>query len=105
METVPPPYTSTTTSGVPSNAPPPSYTFPTSFTIGGTRTDSLLVNIPQVQGHLALLHAFAQLRTEIEVSEVSLTGTIPDMPTDKEKRWAWFVALAVERYGTCCRDI
>ena len=105
METVPPPYTSTTTSGVPSNAPPPSYTFPTSFTIGGTRTDSLLVNIPQVQGHLALLHAFAQLRTEIEVSEVSLTGTIPDMPTDKEKRWAWFVALAVERYGICCCDI
>ena len=98
MQTVPPPYASTITSGVPNNAPPPSHTFPTSFTIGGTPTDSLLVNIPQVQGHLALLHAFAQLRTEIEVSEVSLTGAkIPDMPADKEKRWAWFVALAVER--------
>lgn len=106
MEAVPPPYTSTTTSGLPSNAPPPSYTFPTSFTIGGTRTDSLLVDIPHVQGHLALLHAFAQLRTEIEVSEVSLTGTkIPDMPADKEKRWAWFVALAVERFDRWCQNL
>ncbi|KIJ93443.1 hypothetical protein K443DRAFT_135047 [Laccaria amethystina LaAM-08-1] len=106
METVPPPYTSTTTSGIPSNASPPSYTFPTSFTIGGTRTDSLLVNIPQVQGHLALLHAFAQLRTEIEVLEVSLTDTmISDMPADKEKRWAWFVALAVERFDRWCQNL
>lgn len=84
----------------PSNptAQPPDYTFPTRFEIGGSLTDGLLVDIPQIKGHLALLDAFANLKKEVEETDIP----IPDMPFDKEKRWAWFVGLAVER---CAGDM
>lgn len=76
---------------------PPEYTFPTRFEIGGRLTHDLLVDIPQIKGHLALLNVFADLKKEVEECDIP----IPDMPFDKERRWAWFVGLAVERCG--CR--
>ena len=72
---------------------PPSYTFPTRFEIGGTYTQGILVDIPAIKGHLAMLDAFSNLKKEVEETAVPIV----DMPYDKEKRWAWFVALAVER--------
>ena len=76
-----------------SEVPPPTYTAPTQFNIGVLRTSEPLVNVSQVKGHLALLHAFAELKKQVE----GLQEPIPQMPADLERRWAWFVALAVER--------
>jgi len=75
-----------------SDVPPPIYTAPTQFNIGSRLTPEPLVNISQVKGHLALLHAFAELKKQVEEQEA-----IPHMPADLERRWTWFVALAVER--------
>jgi hypothetical protein len=77
-----------------SNGPPPAYTAPTQFLIGTSQTDSPLVNVPEIKGHLALLRMFAELKNE--VAELG-PDSAPYIPTDKEKRWSWFVALAVER--------
>ena len=51
------------------------------------------MNISQLKGHLVLLHAFAELKRQVE----GLQERIPEMPADLERRWAWFIALAVER--------
>ena len=74
--------------------PPPTYTAPTQFSIGSHLTPEPLVNIPQIKAHLALLHAFAEFKKEVEGLQ---EGTIPQMPADLERRWAWFVAMAVQR--------
>ena len=73
---------------------PPTYTAPTQFKIGSQLTPEPLVNISQIKAHLALLHAFAELKKEVEGLK---EGTIPQMPADLERRWAWFVGLAVQR--------
>jgi hypothetical protein len=77
---------------------PPAYTFPTSFKIGRKRTDCALVNTDQLKGHLALLRAFYGLRLQVEEGkDHRLPQSVRD--TDSaERRWAWFVGLAVERY-------
>ena len=74
--------------------PPPNYTPPNKFTIGSSTTTQPLVRIVKVKGHLALLHAFSELKNQVDALEVSVP---PHVPADKEKKWAWFVALAVER--------
>lgn len=84
---------------------PPTYTFPTSFSIGGKETGRLLVDIPEIKGHLALLNALDALKTEVEGWEPSAEGGLARMPADKEKRWAWFVSLAVERFDMWCRSL
>lgn len=76
---------------------PPAYTFPSTFTIGSKRTVAPLVNSAQLKGHLALLHAFAELRSQIDGLDGQVKAVLPLMPDDKERRWAWFVGLAVER--------
>lgn len=98
--TPPPQYHATAPATTTDNAtedavPPPQYTFPTSFAIGAKRTKGLLVTIPQIKGHLALLDAFANLKKEVE----QWTDNIPNMPGDMDKRWGWFINLAVERYN------
>ena len=75
-------------------APPPTYTAPTQFSIGSQLTPEPLVNISQIKAHLALLHAFAELKNEVEGLQ---EGTIPQMSADLEGRWLWFVGLAVQR--------
>ena len=52
-----------------------------------------LVNISQVNGHLVLLHAFAELKNQVE----KLHQSVSHMPAQPDKRWAWFVAMSVER--------
>jgi len=53
--------------------------------------------ISQVKGHLALLHEFSNLKKQVK----GLQEPIPQMPPYLERRWAWFVALAVERSVLC----
>ncbi|KAH6879614.1 hypothetical protein BKA70DRAFT_1345463 [Coprinopsis sp. MPI-PUGE-AT-0042] len=76
---------------------PPQYAFPSSFSIGGKQTEGLLVTIPQIKGHLTLLHSFMGLKHSLEFQQA--TEEIPDMPGDRAKRWVWFVHVAVERFN------
>ncbi|KAJ6606211.1 hypothetical protein DFH09DRAFT_1017165 [Mycena vulgaris] len=105
MEAAPPPqYTSGDPPNInaPSGAPeaPPAYSSPTAFTVGAGRTTKPFINVPQIKDHLALLHAFAELRVKVE--ETTDLG-VSYVPTDKERRWAWFVGLAVERFEKWCK--
>ncbi|KAF5334224.1 hypothetical protein D9611_014332 [Ephemerocybe angulata] len=84
---------------------PPKYTFPTSFTIGGRQTIKVLVDVPEIKGHLALLHAFDALKREVRGWEPEAQGGLEMMPFDKEKRWAWFVGLAADRFDAWCRSL
>ena len=74
---------------------PPQYTFPTSFIVGARRTDGPFVTIAQIKRHLALLHALAELKRTV----VECQDSIPHMPPGPQKRWAWFVNLATERWA------
>jgi hypothetical protein len=86
---------------VPDPRPPPSpppagsteyeYTFPTSFSIGTTRTPPL-VDSAQLRGHLALLRSFVILRSQLDHMDAGFP-----LLEDKDRRWAWFVSAAVER--------
>ncbi|KAF8189720.1 hypothetical protein BJ912DRAFT_1058966 [Pholiota molesta] len=80
---------------------PPTYTPPTNFKIGIKTTAEPLVSIQQIKGHLALLNAFSELRNSIEGAEIS----VPYVPNDKERKWAWFVGLAVERFDRWCQGL
>jgi hypothetical protein len=101
---IPPAY-STTADNTNGNSdgpvPPPTYTAPTQFNIGSKLTPGPLVNISQIKAHLALLHAFAEFKKEVEGLQEE---TIPHMPADLERRWAWFVSLAVQRSVSLCCD-
>lgn len=88
----PPPYSASQAAPGPRRNPP-QYSLPTRFTIGDTQTDGPLVTVPQVKGHLALLHAFSKLKQHV----IGYQGDLPFAPADAEKRWAWFVNMSVER--------
>jgi hypothetical protein len=82
---------------------PPAYsTFPTAFVIGQQETDGSLVDAAQVNGHLALLNAFASLKQQ--VSSLPFTNwrdyeaQVRLLPQASDERWRWFVSLAVERF-------
>ncbi|KAH0835043.1 hypothetical protein J3R83DRAFT_10780 [Lanmaoa asiatica] len=89
MSDIPPPYTD-------AQASPPQYTLPETFTIGH-RSVGLLVQPQQLKGHLSMLRAFHNLRVIVE------SDNVPRFPTDvramePERRWGWFVNIAVERF-------
>ncbi|KAJ7600398.1 hypothetical protein C8J56DRAFT_767239 [Mycena floridula] len=69
----------------------------TYFKIGDVATVASLVDVEWVKGHLRLLRAFAELKTKVESLDSSAWG-IPDVPQHAERKWAWFVGLAVERF-------
>jgi hypothetical protein len=71
---------------------PPEYTLPETFTIGRNSTRHL-VRPDQLSAHLQLLAAFNQLKLRVVASESLIAG----LEADSEKRWVWFVNLAVER--------
>ncbi|KAF9463652.1 hypothetical protein BDZ94DRAFT_1192440, partial [Collybia nuda] len=84
---------------------PSAYAFPATFIIGSKRTSAPLVNSAQLKGHLALLHAFARLRQRVDGFDGYVKQAIPLMPDDLERRWAWFVGLAVERFSSWCLNL
>jgi hypothetical protein len=95
-----PPYTNRATniSNKANGDAPPAYAFPETFAIGTKRTSAALVDSAQLKGHLALLHAFAELRKQVDgLDKHAQTEHQVLIPDDKERRWAWFVGLAVER--------
>ncbi|KAJ7084822.1 hypothetical protein B0H15DRAFT_847725 [Mycena belliarum] len=109
MESSSPPPPSYTSPDPPSiNAPssavdaPPAYSVPTRFQVGAGRSTKPFVNVPQTKDHLALLHAFAKLKLEVEgKSDMGIAY----LPPDKERRWGWFVGHAVERFEKWCKAL
>ncbi|THU97514.1 hypothetical protein K435DRAFT_721816 [Dendrothele bispora CBS 962.96] len=103
----PPAYFNPTNDSV-SSTSSSSYRLPSSFAIG-SKTIPQLVSIAEVQGHLALLNAFAEFRTKVggllggDASEYISVSSL--MPEDKEKRWSWFIGLAVERFERWCKAL
>lgn len=80
----------------PTDGPPHADEFPTSFAIGSRRTNTPLVTPDQLRDHLALLHAFYKLRSQVEEGK---DDRLPKLAKEMEVegRWVWFVGLAVER--------
>lgn len=78
------------------NGLPDTYAFPSTFSIGNKQTLAPLVTPEQIKGHLGLLRLFQCLRETIEAGE---DDRLPDwsIQMEPERRWAWFVALSVER--------
>jgi hypothetical protein len=91
-----PPYAAAGQAITDAEVPPPTYSVPTRFVIGKLITEAPLVSVQQILGHLTLLHAFAELKNEVDAVA---TETILGVTLSKEQRWSWFVGCAVERYG------
>lgn len=68
---------------------------PTNFRVGSSILSSPLVGITQIRNHLALLHAFSELKAQVE--RLCKAQAIFWIPSDPERAWAWFVGVAVER--------
>ncbi|KAH8828620.1 hypothetical protein DL96DRAFT_1595199 [Flagelloscypha sp. PMI_526] len=85
---------------------------PESYTIGRKET-SPFVTVPQVKGHLALLHEFVGLHTRVDLltrDELEHYNSLPnviDTPgyTHMQQRWICFVQLAVERFEAWCLSL
>ncbi|KIK41875.1 hypothetical protein CY34DRAFT_84653 [Suillus luteus UH-Slu-Lm8-n1] len=91
-----PPY-----STLPQPEPPQvRYTLPEKFNIGRFSTRHL-VHPCQLKAHLQLLAAFSHLKRRVVASESIIAG----LESDSEKRWVWFVNLAVERFERWCLTI
>ncbi len=75
----------------------PSSNPPFKIIIGGRLVPEPFVTIPQLKGHLALLHCFAELKDKVENMTKAEQAGYPQIPAGKDHRWNWFVALSVER--------
>ncbi|KAJ8579442.1 hypothetical protein M405DRAFT_704972, partial [Rhizopogon salebrosus TDB-379] len=73
---------------------------PETFTVGRHSTRHL-VRPDQLSVHLQLLAAFNQLKQRVIASESLIAG----LEADSEKRWVWFVNLAVERFERWCLSL
>ncbi|KAK0447632.1 hypothetical protein EV421DRAFT_1706368 [Armillaria borealis] len=98
---IPPSY-SAQPSGADESDGPPSYELPYPLFIGRCAIQTPLVTISQLKGHLCLLKHFASLKERVEGMDRS---KYRDAPEDKERRWSWFVGLAVERFERWCKEL
>jgi hypothetical protein len=75
--------------------PRPAYAFPSLFSIRG-RNVRALVTPEQLKGHLSILRTFHTLRSTVENAK---DGRFPPWAKEMEpeRRWTWFVSLAVHR--------
>ncbi|KAK0190298.1 hypothetical protein F5146DRAFT_1137132 [Armillaria mellea] len=80
----------------------PSSNTPFKIFIGDRLVPEPFVTIPQLKGHLALLHCFAELKDKVETMTKAEQAGYPQIPADKDPRWNWFVALSVERFEKWC---
>ncbi|KAG0707493.1 hypothetical protein DFH29DRAFT_895981 [Suillus ampliporus] len=78
------------------------YDMPQTFKVG-TKTTEPLVLPGQLLGHLKLLHLFFAMRQKVEEGDTRFPDLARQM--SPEKRWAWFVSLAVERFERWCGAI
>ena len=84
----------------PRQSPPPSHD-DTTPAIGGRKVIRSLVSLEQLRFHLRLLGMFASMKQKVEDpdSDPRLMQAIPPLAKalSPEKRWEWFLELAVER--------
>ncbi|KAG6917587.1 hypothetical protein DXG01_001935 [Tephrocybe rancida] len=85
--------------------PPLRYDFPRTFAIGARRTNAPLVSSAQLKDHLALLHAFTRHRARTDGLYRGRNEKIPFLPREGERKWGWFVGLAVERFSVWCEGL
>lgn len=74
-------------------SPTPGYRTPKTYKIGNQTVNRSLVPIAEIKGHLALLRSFVELKKSVKSAVIQL----PHVPENKERKWTWFVGLAVER--------
>ncbi|KAI0049887.1 hypothetical protein FA95DRAFT_1488384 [Auriscalpium vulgare] len=67
------------------------------FRVGRKELHGPLVEAKHLKLHLGLLGAFVQLRQQLEAGRDAGLPE-PAMRLEAERRWAWFVGLAVERF-------
>ena len=80
----------------PNRATSSTTTLASSFKIGYKQTNGPLVNVEQVKGHLDLLRQFHVLREKVTIGDNHrFPSWVKDLEPDR--RWNWFVVLAVER--------
>ncbi|PPR07443.1 hypothetical protein CVT24_007709 [Panaeolus cyanescens] len=74
---------------------------PYNFVIGKTTLSQPLVDFPLIEGHLALLHAFSELKETVQKLAFfdEFTGWNDDT------KWRYFVGLAVERFDIWCEKL
>ncbi|KAI0339604.1 hypothetical protein BDW22DRAFT_1335746 [Trametopsis cervina] len=78
--------------------PPPDYTPPSLYRVGGKVVTEPFTDVEQLKAHLALLRAFKTLRTAVEDdAERKLPQQIQDLQ-QPALRWSSVVALAAERF-------
>ncbi|KAG7447834.1 uncharacterized protein BT62DRAFT_948034, partial [Guyanagaster necrorhizus] len=97
-----PPYSTRPSGGDDGGAQPPSYELPYPLFIGHRALQTPFVSISQLKGHLCLLRHFASLKERVEGIDRS---RYPDAPSDKDRKWSWFVGLAVERFERWCKAL
>ncbi|KAF9222788.1 hypothetical protein BS17DRAFT_755176 [Gyrodon lividus] len=98
MSENPPPYNNI------QSGDPPQYMLPETFTVGRQRVN-LLVRPQHLKGHLTLLHAFHTLRATIEAGDDASRLPHDVRIMDADKRWGWFVNIAVERFNRWCLSL
>ncbi|KAK0447621.1 hypothetical protein EV421DRAFT_150806 [Armillaria borealis] len=99
---IPPSYSAQPSNVAESDAPP-SYELPYPLFIGRRAIQTPFVTISQLKGHLCLLKHFASLKERVEGRMDR--SQYRDAPEDKERRWSWFVGLAVERFERWCKEL
>lgn len=81
----------------------------TTFTIGSRKVSRPLVSVEQLRSHLRLLGMFASMKQKVEDpdSDPRVVERIPPlaMALPPEKRWIWFLELAVDRCVSVMNDL
>lgn len=79
------------------------------FTIGGRSILRPLVSVEQLRSHLRLLAMFASMKQKVDDpdSDPRVAERIPPlaMALPPEKRWIWFLELAVDRCVSVMNDV
>ncbi|SJL02729.1 uncharacterized protein ARMOST_06065 [Armillaria ostoyae] len=99
---VPPSNSARPSGGKESDTSSPSYELPYPLFIGRRAIQTPFVSISQLKGHLCLLKHFTSFKERVEGIDHS---KYRDAPKDRERRWSWFVGLAVERFERWCKEL
>ncbi|KIY68410.1 hypothetical protein CYLTODRAFT_489786 [Cylindrobasidium torrendii FP15055 ss-10] len=104
MDSPPPPVYSTRPRTERPNTPPPLYY----SKIGSKVLPQPLVSIPELKAHLLLLNGFAALKQSVEEASPASLGLPDDQiagDIDNDRKWTFFVALAVERFEVYVKSL
>jgi len=77
--------------------------------VGGKTPEDPFVTISQLKTHLGLLRAVKELKnrvTDLEANQ-DVRNKLPPLAQElePEKRWTWFLELALERYVLCSLQV